>query len=137
MKEKYKVAYMKMAKNFAETSEANRLKVAALIVKDEKIISLGINGTIANWHTNSCEDSDGKTSWYVKHAEQAALNKLRKSHESSVDAEMFITHSPCLNCCLDIIDSGIKKVYFNKLYRDSRGVQLLKDYGVEVECLEV
>ena len=135
MKEKYKVAYMKMAKSFAETSEATRLKVAALIVKDEKIISLGINGTISNWNTNSCEDSDGKTSWHVKHAEQAALNKLRKSHESSIGAEMFITHSPCLNCCLDIIDSGIKKVYFNKLYRDSRGVQLLKDYGVEVECL--
>lgn len=54
MKDKYKHAFMEMAAVFAQTSEANRLKVAALIVKDEKVISLGINGTIKGWYTNSC-----------------------------------------------------------------------------------
>ena len=133
MKDKYKFSYMRMAKVFSETSEAKRLKVAALIVKDDKIISLGVNGTISGWDTNCCEDNDGNTSWFVKHAEQAALNKLRKSHESSLGADMFITHSPCLNCCLDIIDSGIKKVYFSYFYRDKSGIDLLLDNGVDVE----
>ena len=135
MKDKYKHAFMEMATVFAQTSEANRLKVAALIVKDEKVISMGINGTIKGWYTNSCEDSNGETQWYVRHAEQAALNKLRTSHESSVGAEMFITHSPCLKCCLEIIDSGITKVYYKEEYRDNSGINLLKGRGIIVEQL--
>ena len=135
MKEKYKQAFMEMATVFAKTSEANRLKVGALIVKDEKVISLGINGTIKGWYTNTCEDEKGETEWFVRHAEHAALNKLRTSHESSVGAEMFVTHSPCLKCCLEIIDAGITKVYYKDEYKDRTGISLLKEYGVDVEKL--
>ena len=135
MKDKYKQAFMEMATVFAKTSEANRLKVAALIVKDEKVISLGINGTIKGWYTNFCENEKGETEWFVRHAEQAALNKLRTSHESSVGAEMFVTHSPCLRCCLDIIDSGITNLYYKEDYRDISGIELLRKHGIVVEQL--
>lgn len=133
MKEKYKQAFMDMTEVFSKTSEARRLKVGATIVQDGRIISLAINGTPTGWDTNDCEDENGETSWFVFHAERQALNKLRKSHESCVGASMFITHSPCKLCSLEIIDSGIKEVFYKYDYRDSTGVELLKKYGIRVE----
>lgn len=133
MKEKYKVAFMEMAVAFSKTSEAERLKVCSLIVKNDQVISIGINGTIKGWETNICEDAEGKTQWFVKHAEIQALNKLRKSSESSVGATMFVTHSPCMGCVLDILDSGIKEVYYLHQYRDSSGIDFLRSHGVAVE----
>ena len=130
---KYDIAYLKMAEAFSETSVANRLKVGCVIVRDGQPISLGINGTPTGWHTNDCEDEHGETAWFTKHAEVQALNKLRKSTESSVGADMFITHSPCKMCCLDIIDSGIKRVVYKSSYRDQLGLDILKQHGILVE----
>lgn len=135
MKMKYKLAYIEMAKVFAQTSEAERLKVCCLIVKNNQIISIGINGTISGWDTNKCEDERGNTEWFVKHAEAQALNKLRKSHETSVGASMFVTHSPCFSCVLDILDAEIKEVYYLEEYRDTRGIDFLRSRGVHVEKL--
>lgn len=133
MKGKYVDAFMRMAVEFAKTSEAERLKVCCLIVKNDQVISIGINGTIKGWHTNKCEDESGATAWYVKHAEIQALNKLRKSSESSSGATMFVTHSPCMGCVLDILDAEISKVYYLNQYRDSSGIDFLRSHGVEVE----
>lgn len=57
MKEKFKKAYMKTAKIFAELSHARRLHVGAIIVKDDRIISIGYNGMPAGWD-NNCESLD-------------------------------------------------------------------------------
>lgn len=133
----YDNAYLEMAEAFAKTSVAERLKVGCVIIRDGQPISLGINGTPSGWYTNSCEDEGGNTSWFTKHAEVQALNKLRKSTESSVGADMFITHSPCKMCALDIIDAGIKRVVFKNQYRDTTGIQLLKEHGMIVEQLTV
>jgi dCMP deaminase len=55
MKEKFKQTYMKTAKVFAELSHARRLHVGAIVVKDDRIISIGYNGMPAGWD-NNCED---------------------------------------------------------------------------------
>jgi dCMP deaminase len=55
MKEKLKLAYIKTAETFAELSHARRLHVGAIIVKDDRIISIGYNGMPAGWD-NNCED---------------------------------------------------------------------------------
>lgn len=55
MKEKFVKAYMKTAKIFADLSTAKRLKVGAIVVKDNRIVSIGYNGTPAGWD-NVCED---------------------------------------------------------------------------------
>lgn len=132
---KYDIAYLEMAEAFSKTSVAERLKVGCVIVRDGQPISLGINGTPSGWYTNNCEDENGKTSWFTKHAEVQALNKLRKSTESSVGADMYITHSPCKMCCLDIIDAGIKRIVFKESYRDTSGIEILKQHGIIVEQL--
>jgi dCMP deaminase len=133
IKEKYLLAFMDMTERFGLTSEAQRLKVGASIVKNGAIISLGVNGTYAGWPTNACEDEEGNTNWFVRHAERAALDKLVKSTESSEGATMFVSHSPCKFCALAIKDAGIKKVYYRHTYRDDSGVKYLQDNGVVVE----
>jgi dCMP deaminase len=135
MKDKFKHAYMKTAQTFAELSHARRLKVGCIIVKDDRIISIGYNGMPADW-SNICEDvsEDGslKTKAEVLHAETNAIAKLARSNESGEKASLFVTHSPCLECAKLIYQSGISKVYFNETYRDGSGINFLQKSGVEV-----
>ena len=67
MKQNHIEAYMKTAEVFAECSTATRLHVGAIIVKDERIISIGYNGTPSGWD-NNCEDikvnNDGDFNYY-------------------------------------------------------------------------
>jgi dCMP deaminase len=140
MKEKFKQPYMKTAQTFAELSHAQRLQVGCIIVKDDRIISIGYNGMPAGW-SNICEDvsEDGslKTKSEVLHAESNAIAKLAKSSESGDKASLFVTHSPCMECAKLIYQSGIKQVYFQTSYRDAAGVNFLTQSGVEVEQLQM
>lgn len=143
MKQKFKNAYMKTAETFAELSHARRLHVGAIVVKDDRIISIGYNGMPAGWN-NDCEDiiqhSDDTTSLKTKpevlHAETNAISKLAKSTESGEGAAMFITHSPCLDCAKLIYQSGINRVYYRNAYRSEDGIEFLKKSGVTVEKLD-
>lgn len=153
MKEKFKRAYMKTAHTFAELSHARRLKVGAIVVKDDRIISIGYNGTPANWD-NNCEDEIFdttteeinnttvtttrkilKTKPEVLHAESNAIAKLARSIESGLGAAIFITYSPCLECAKLIYQSGIQQVYYQEKYRDDLGLEFLRASGVDVEQL--
>ena len=145
MKEKHIQAYMKTAETFAECSTARRLHVGAIIVKDDRIISIGYNGMPAGWD-NNCEDEirwpngDVKfltTKPEVLHAEENAIGKLARSHESGEGATMFITHSPCFACAKLIYQSGIRKVYFGQHYRETDGVDFLQKCNIDVEQVNV
>ncbi len=74
-----------------------------------------------------------KTKPEVLHAESNAIAKLARSSNSGKDADIFITHSPCIECAKLIFQSGIKKVYYGENYRDSNGIDFLRKSGVEVE----
>jgi dCMP deaminase len=139
MKPKFKQAYMKTAQTFAELSSARRLQVGAIVVKEDRIISIGYNGMPAGWD-NNCEDEvryeDGgiilKTKPEVLHAETNAIAKLAKSNESGIGASIFITHAPCLDCAKLIYQSGISRVYFRTSYRSDAGINFLTKSGVVV-----
>lgn len=131
---------MRAAHLYAGLSTARRLKVGALVVKDDRIISIGYNGMPTGWDNNcehELEDGTIKTKPEVLHAETNALAKLARSTESGLDADLFVTHSPCLDCAKLIYQSGIKRVYYANAYRDESGVTFLKNSGVEVEQLDV
>jgi dCMP deaminase len=165
MKPKYQTAHMRAAHLYAGLSTARRLKVGALIVKDDRIISIGYNGMPSGWD-NNCEnieymDSDAggwldleeiedkwpdvdsigryrlKTKPEVLHAETNAIAKLARSSESGLDATLFVTHSPCLDCAKIIYQSGIKHVYYATDYRDDSGITFLRNSGIQVEQLDV
>ena len=130
---KYDKAYLKMALEWGELSYCERRKVGALIVKDRMIISDGYNGTPTGFE-NFCEDDEGYTKWYVLHAEANAIAKVSSSTQSTNGATLYITLSPCKECCKLIFQSGIIRVVYNKKYRDSSGLEFLEKAGVET-CL--
>ena len=139
LKDKLKQAYIKTAETFAELSHARRLHVGAIVVKDDRIISIGYNGMPAGWD-NNCEDElhqpVGRVNLVTKpevlHAETNAIAKLAKSNESGLGATMFITHAPCLDCAKLIYQSGIGSVLYRNSYRDTSGVTFLEKSGIQV-----
>jgi dCMP deaminase len=155
MKSKLVQAYMRTAETFAELSHARRLHVGAIVVKDDRIISIGYNGMPAGWD-NNCEDKiysndytdntdyweyqeeDGtaynlKTKPEVLHAEMNALFKLAKSTESGNNASMFVTHAPCIECAKGIYQAGIKEVFYGSEYRSTDGIDFLQKCNIKIE----
>jgi dCMP deaminase len=99
------------------------------------IISDGYNGTPSGFE-NECEDEDNKTKTYVLHAEANAITKVAKSGNSSLDATLYVTSSPCIECSKLIIQAGIKRVVFTESYRLEDGINLLKRANIDVEQVE-
>jgi dCMP deaminase len=126
--------YLDLAERISKESYCERLRVGALIVKDDNIISYGYNGTPKGM-PNKCEENNITFS-YVLHAESNAITKACKSPISTEGATMYITHSCCMECAKLIIQSGIKKVYYVHKYRDLGGVNLLKNCGVSVNQIK-
>jgi len=138
MKQKFIDAYMDVAERFAQLSSAKRLQVGAIIVKEDRIISIGYNGMPTGW-SNECEHEEifeyGKslvTKPEVIHAEANAIAKLAKSPESGVGSTMFLTHAPCIDCAKQIYTAGVEKVYYKEDYRSCQGKDFLLKCGIEV-----
>lgn len=129
MKTKFEKMYMEIAETVSKMSYAKRLQVGAIVVKDNRIISIGYNGTPSGWD-NNCEDENNKTKPEVIHAEANSIMKLASSNESGKGAVMFLTHAPCIDCAKLIYGSGIIQVYYKHKYRDQSGVEFLKKCNV-------
>jgi len=141
MPKKIDYAHMKAAQGYAELSSARRLQVGAIVTKDDRVISIGYNGTPAGWD-NNCEDYHGLdingnptlvTKKEVLHAEENAIGKLARSSESGDGATMYITHAPCFDCAKMIHVAGINKVFYHVPYRSTDGIDFLKKCKIEVE----
>lgn len=128
--EKYDKAYLRMAKEWGKLSYCERKQVGAIIVKDRMIISDGYNGTPTGFE-NVCEDDEGATKWYVLHAEANAILKVAASTQSCEGATLYITLSPCRDCSKLIHQSGIRRVVYQKGYKDDSGLRFLERAGVK------
>jgi dCMP deaminase len=155
MPKKIDHAHMNAAEWYAKLSHARRLQVGAIITKDDRVISIGYNGTPAGWD-NNCEDEieekftyvidyggeqyEGanislKTKAEVIHAESNAIGKLARSSESGEGATMYITHAPCFDCAKLIHVAGINKVFYRNQYRNTDGIDFLNKCNIEVELI--
>lgn len=132
----YDKRYLEMAKIWAKNSYCIRRQVGALIVKDKMIISDGYNGTPSGFE-NVCEDENNTTKPYVLHAEANAITKVAKSNNSSENATLYVTTSPCMECSKLIIQSGIKRVVFCDKYHNTEGLDLLERAKIEIVHLEI
>lgn len=131
MKSKHLKAYMKCAEAFAECSNATRLKVGTVIIKDNNIISTGYNAQ-PRCIDSPCEDADGKTSDTVRHSEKSALMALVRSGQSAVGSTLICTHGSCKMCAIDILDAGVVKVIYKEEFRSDEGIKYLRQNGVQV-----
>ncbi len=132
---RYDSAYLRMAIEWGQLSHCTRKRVGALIVKDNMIISDGYNGTPAGFD-NCCENDSGETHWYVLHAEANAILKVAKSTNNCVGATLYLTLSPCRDCSKLIIQAGITRLVFMNTYKDTTGVDFLRQAGIIVEQIE-
>ena len=139
MKQKFIDAYMDVAERFSQLSHAKRLQVGAIVVKDDRIISIGYNGMPSGWD-NECEEIievnelevETRSKPEVLHAESNAIAKLASSHESGKNATLLCTHSPCIDCAKLIYQSGIDTVYYKHNYRSTQGIEFLRKSGITV-----
>ena len=131
--------YIKVAQLCANNSYALKLKVGAVIVKDDQIISDGFNGTPCGFE-NRCEtkniNGELQTLPYVLHAESNAILKCAKYGRPTNGSTLYITHSPCIECAKLIIQAGIIRVVYLEDYKKSEGLELLKRVGIKVEKFE-
>ena len=140
--------YKEILQIIEKRSTCVRLKVAAILVKDDRIISTGWNGTPSK-HKHCSEIFEGKDSEYIKahHAEFSKNNELHGEQNciawaartgiKTEGSTMFISYSCCTACAKLIIAAGIKKVYYIKEYdREPEGIDLLKSSGIEIKQLD-
>jgi dCMP deaminase len=149
LKQKWIDAFMDTAERFAQLSSAMRLKVGAVVVKDNRIISIGYNGTPSGWD-NCCEKvvdvnpndprydynhftKELKTKDEVIHAEANAIAKLARDGESGSGSVMFCTHAPCVQCAKLIYGAGVKNFYYRDSYRDTTGIEFLEQCEINVQ----
>lgn len=125
---------LKLAFEAASKSVARRLKVGAtLLLKDGTIIR-SFNSMHPNYSPECDYEHKGKLISYkeVFHAELHAIGQAAKIGKSTMNARLYVTDSPCINCALAIVASGIKTVVYCRDYRDTSGIDLLKKCGIEV-----
>lgn len=141
---RYNKLYMDLAERIAKMSYAKRLQVGSVLVKNDSIISYGWNGTPSGFD-NLCEEiieyhEDGGvvtiTKSEVLHSEMNCLAKVARSTNSAEGADMFITHSPCMECAKLIYQAGIKSIYYRTIYRDDTGLKFLNKCNVPTIKIE-
>jgi dCMP deaminase len=143
MKIRFKQLYMDIAIRVAAMSQAERLKVGCVLVKDDRIISMSWNGTPNGWD-NCCEDRiehDGQTQLVTKpeviHAESNCISKLARSRESGLGSTMFVTHAPCMECAKLIYQTGVTSVFYANEYKSRNGIDFLIKCGIHVEQMTI
>jgi len=118
---------MKTAQLASVRSPCERLQVGCVLVKNNRLISMGYNGFLGGCeHKSIVRDNHEQA---TIHAEINAVTDAAKRGVSIDGAEAYVTHYPCLNCYKALASSGVKKIYYNTDYKNDHVVEEL-DYGI-------
>ncbi|MFA1820473.1 ComE operon protein 2 [Virgibacillus oceani] len=121
-------------------STCTRLMVGATIVREKRIIAGGYNGSVSDsvhCIDEGCYVVDGHCVRTV-HAEANALLQCAKFGVPTKNADIYITHFPCLQCSKQLIQAGIKTVYYEEDYRNNEfAIQLFEEAGVKMKKVEL
>jgi len=123
---------MKTAQLASVRSPCERLQVGCVLVKNNRLISMGYNGFLGGCeHKSIVRDNHEQA---TIHAEINAVTDAAKRGVSIDGAEAYVTHYPCLNCYKALASSGVKKIYYNTDYKNDPVVEEL-DYGIPITNL--
>ena len=149
---KYSKPMMGTAKVWAQMSYCDRRKVGAVLEKGGRALNTGYNGTISG-QPNDCEeacalcDATGTldditcpkcqghkrvTNKTVIHAEKNLIAFCAKRGIPTDGCTVYITLSPCVECASLMKQAGIVRVIYDEQYRDTSGIEFLKEIGVDV-----
>jgi dCMP deaminase len=127
---------MRIATVISERGTCTRLQVGAVIAREGRIISTGYVGSPpgANHCTPELDRLDSLLGCQrTTHAEANAIAFAARAGTSTENAEIFITHSPCLACAKLVAAAGISRVVYEQPYRITDGIDLLDQLGITVE----
>lgn len=132
--------FMAQSHLLALRSTCARLMVGATIVRDKRIIAGGYNGSVSgsvHCIDEGCYVIDGHCVRTV-HAEANALLQCAKFGVPTENADIYVTHFPCLQCCKQLIQSGIVTVFYAKDYKNhAYAIELFKEAGVQTKQVEL
>ncbi len=132
--------FMAQSHLLALRSTCTRLTVGATIVRDKRIIAGGYNGSIAGGDhciDKGCFVIDNHCVRTI-HAEMNALLQCAKFGVPTAEAEIYVTHFPCLQCCKALIQAGIKTVYYAEDYKNHPyAIELFQQANVSIEKVEL
>ena len=140
--------FLTITRQVAERSTCTRAKVGAVIVREKNILATGYNGAPAGLphctdvgclvytsHTPSGEVEEN--CFRTIHAEINAIAQAAKNGASIRDAEIYITHTPCIHCLKVLINSGIRRVFFEREYKRHTLAEMLSHTDVELVQVQV
>ena len=127
---------MAIAKIIAARGTCDRLYAGSVLVKDNRIIATGYNGSPAG--LPHCDDvghllEEGHCVRTIHGEHNSLLQAARQGGTSTFGSTMYTKYSPCIHCSKYVIACGIKKVVVGKIYRNPQAVDMLKEAGVAVE----
>ncbi len=127
--------YPEIAKVIATRSKCVSLKVGCILVKDDKIISTGFNGTPKGF-INCCDKfpkgrHKDHHDWSQKYEIHAEMNALLRCDTDTTNAVAYITHSPCANCAKHLIAAGVKTIHASERYPKATAEDII---NLEVFC---
>lgn len=139
--------FMDIAQMVAARSNCSRRQVAAVLVRDCRIISTGYNGTprgVRNCSDGGCPRCNSDTpsghglhECLCSHAEENSIVQAAYHGIAVKGATLYTTFSPCLQCAKMIINAGIVEVVYHQRYSiDDVSTRLLKEAGVIIRPLK-
>src|SRR5919205_3657922 len=136
--------FMTITQQVAERSTCTRAKVGAVIVRDKNILATGYNGAPAGmphctdvgcliYESRTPNGESEQNCFRTIHAEMNAIAQAAKNGSSIKDAAIYITHTPCIHCLKVLVNTGIKRVFFEREYKRQTLDELLRYADVHLE----
>ena len=138
--------FMTITRQVAERSTCLRAKVGAVIVRDKNILATGYNGAPAGLphcldvgclvYTSRTPSGELEENCFrTIHAEINAIAQAAKNGASIRDADIYITHTPCIHCVKVLINTGIRRIFYEREYKRATIEELLRGGKIEMECV--
>lgn len=140
--------FMTITRQVADRSTCTRAKVGALIARDKNILATGYNGSPAGlphctevgcliYESRTPTGEIEQNCFRTIHAEINAIAQAAKNGASIRDADIYITHTPCIHCCKVLINTGIKRVFYEKPYKLETLNELLRYANVTLQQVKL
>ena len=140
--------FLTITRNVAERSTCTRAKVGAVIVRDKNILATGYNGAPAGmphcldvgclvYASRTPSGELEENCFRTIHAEINAIAQAAKNGASIRDADIYITHTPCIHCVKVLINTGIRRIFYEREYKRATIEELLRGGNIEMECVSV
>lgn len=131
--------FMAVVKIIAARGTCDRLYAGSVLVKDNRIIATGYNGSPAG--LPHCDEKghlleEGHCVRTIHGEHNSLLQAARQGATSTEGSTMYTKYSPCIHCAKYIIACGIKRIVVGKVYRNPQALELLKEAGVKAEVYQ-